>query len=370
MNDENLIVLFLCLITIAGLMWGPGNWNNSGTTSPPVGGAVPMQPNMTNYTVPQEYQLNRTYRLDTENVSATDAATINQSIGAMYQGLPENQSERLATTAAIAAESCRTGRPIDPTAFEAGQGIHREGYRLYHTVETLNNRFSQNIEPRRLETTIQNARQLGKYTPIVGAYNEYYEAACNFDRDRPATVERFYLASASLSVEVMFVQYGATYKASSAITRRASHTRAFRAVHSRFGDDALRVLMSETHWAARNSLAGVNEFILEQYTEANLSVPNDFNRTALRSQIESFETESRVDQEIENVTSESSSLETLLNQTSARQQVACVSNQRAGGGGFNGTIREIIADGEVTSTELRQLPDDVTTAVQSCLSGR
>lgn len=368
MADEVLKIIFLGLIIISAIVWGPVDSHSSETTPLIAGGGAPMPPDSGNNSVPEQYHLNTTYRLDTANVSAADAAVINQSIGAMYQRLPENKSERLATTAAIAGESCRTGHAINPTAFEAGQGVQRDGYRLYHTAETLNNRFSRNIDPERLRSTIQTAGKVGQYTPIVGAYNEYYEAACNFDRDRPETVERFYLASASLGIEVMFVQSGATYKASSAITRRASHTRTFRAVQTKFGDDALRILMSETHWAARNSLAGVNEFIVEQYTTANLSAPTEVNRTALATRIESFRTETDVEQGIGNVTTDSASLETLLNQTSSSRQIECVSNQSDGFGTLAGTISRIVADGEVTRNELSELPNGTSGAVQRCLS--
>lgn len=358
------------------------------------------------------------YELVLDNVSTEDAETINGTLRSFYQEMSSNETERLETTAELANESCNLST-IDATTFSTAAEVEREGYRLYQVSELLNNNYNQNIDTDRFRGVIQGAGRVGQYAPIVGSYNEYHEAACNFDRDDPESVERFYLASAALGTEIMFVQYGATYRASSRLTRAASHTRVYRTVQSRFGDKALALLMSETHWAARNTLSGAPSFIVEQYTEHNLTLETEVSLAAIQNQSEfignqstawlnqtSYLTnrslsntsvdneiedrtgevlnESTVDEQIENATSdiENSSvgesvdnisqdnltqeetLGDLLNESSATEAIECVSEQDIG----YSTLTGIISDGDVNLSELTQLSADRRQDIGDCLA--
>ena len=357
------------------------------------------------------------YELVLDNVSADETETINGTVRSFYQGMPSNETERLETTAEIANESCNLST-INATTFSTAADVQREGYRLYHVSELLSSNYNQNIDTDRLRVVIQGADRVGQYAPIVGSYNEYHEASCNFDRDDPESVEEFYLASAALGTEIMFVQYGATYRASSRLTRVASHTRAYRTVQTRFGDDALALLMSETHWAARNTLSGAPNFIVEQYTENNLTLESevilaeiqnqsDFirnestawvNQTAyltnntlsnasvddeIENRTQQVLNESTVDEQIENTTdnlenssvggslentsqanvTQEETLRDLLNESSAAEAVECVSAQDIG----YSTLTGIISDGDVQLSELTQLSNDTRQDIEDCL---
>lgn len=90
---------------------------------------------------------------------------------------------------------------------------------------------------------------------------------------------------------MVMVQYGVSYRVSSRVTRAASHSRVFRTVQARYGDDALRILMSETHWAVRQSLSGANDFVAEQYDQFNLTRQGSFNEIERRDLIDDFSTQ-------------------------------------------------------------------------------
>lgn len=366
---------------------------------------------------------NTTYRLDVSDLTANESATVNRTVRSFYRQLPENKSERLALTAEIARKSCQRGK-IDASAFKSSSELKRQTYRLYHTADALDTHFNRNIDPEDLKTVIRGADRIGKYAPILGSYNRYINASCNFDRDRPETVQDYYIASASLGVEVAMVQSGVAYRVSSKVTRVASHSRAFRTVQTRFGDDALSILMSETHWAARQRLAGVNEFVVEQYDQYNLTRQGALNETRIRelssripdtaqsvqnqtaeyvnSTLENTTIDERtqnvteqvlnnttVDEQITNATeetientsvnetvdvitntsvTENKTLGELLSNSGAKKKIKCVSKQ--GGSllsSLSAKISTIVADGRIEESEVEKLPEDTQVEIKDCL---
>lgn len=362
-----------------------------------------------------------------ENLSAEEARVINQTLRSFYTQLPENRTQRLEVSASIASEVCKDGVRISPTAFTTASDTRRQTYRLKHAAETINNNFNQNIKPGKFKRVIDGAGKLDQYTPIVGSYNRFYQASCQFDKDDPQSVEKFYVATASFGVEVLLVQYGATYKVASKATRMASHTRTFSMVQARFGDDALRILMSETHWAVRGSLGGVNDYVAMKYDEMSLNqTKSQMNISKLEQGAESFsnisedvsvtagnvtnstlsnttlgedvgntsdevlsnttldnqaknttedllsnESLNRTGDRISNTTSETEeNLRGLLNESSTTEKMSCVTSTLSDGnlfGSVTGAASNITSDGEVSTDEIMELSKEDRTEIANCL---
>lgn len=195
-----------------------------------------------------------------------------------FENLPENRSERLAVTAQMANASCANATEtanlsvVDPVE-NASSLSKRQLYRVKHGAETLQG-FNDRVDPKKVEAAIDTADTVATYATVVGTFQNYNEAACAFDRDDPESVEDYYLATATLTVELAMLQYGVAYRVSSKATRMASHTRTFGMIQSHFGDDALRIAMSETHWLVRGQMDGSQAMIASNTDEHNLSISN------------------------------------------------------------------------------------------------
>lgn len=187
-------------------------------------------------------------------------------------------------TAAIARQSCGLPRIPDFRSIENGSSeSKRQLYRVKHAATTLQ-AYEERIDPGRIQQSIEFAGTVAKYATVAGAYKEYRDASCAFNASKPETVEDYYIATAALTVELAMLQYGVSYKVASKATRMASHTSTFRMVQSRFGNDALRILMSETHWAVRGQVTGVQATVATELDQRNITMKNSsVNETAFRN---------------------------------------------------------------------------------------
>ena len=239
----------------------------------------------------EDTQQNRTQLLSTESEDCSEingtvfcgpaeqrSEEIRLAATHAFENLPENRSERLAVTAQMANASCANATEtanlavIDPVK-NASDLSKRQLYRVKHSAETLQ-RFNDRVDPEKVESAIDAADTVATYATVVGTLQKYNEAACAFDRDDPESVEDYYLATATLTVELAMLQYGVAYRVSSKATRMASHTRTFGMIQSHFGDDALRIAMSETHWLVRGQMDGAQAMIASNADEHNLSMSN------------------------------------------------------------------------------------------------
>lgn len=186
-------------------------------------------------------------------------------------------------TADIAQQSCNLPPIPDFQSIENGSSeSKRQLYRVTHAAKTLQ-AYDERIDPAKIQQSIEIAGTVAKYATVAGTYKEYRDTSCAFNVSKPETVEDYYIATASLSVELAMLQYGVSYKVASKATRMASHTATFRMVQSRFGNDALRILMSETHWAVRGQVAGVQATVASELDQRNITMRNSsVNETAFR----------------------------------------------------------------------------------------
>lgn len=306
------------------------------------------------------------------NLTEEKAHSIESGMQGFFAKLPENESERSETTAQVAKTSCREGDYINDAVFEGTDKLNRQGYRVYHAALTFNDEFNSDIQPDRVKTVITTTGKVAKYTTVIGAYNEYYEASCAFDEEDPESVKHFYYASAALGFELLLIQNQVYYKSALVLTRKASHTRAFRLVQSLFGDDALRILMSETHWLLRNSLQGANQFVGDEAASMNISLSEDgLAEDAVRATLEDeygFEFEA------------GQTLEDLLSRVDGRTIIECGKqvidkNADTGIGGIvesveNSDYYVIFSDGRLTETEINRLPVEMQNDVKNCLASK
>ncbi|MBX0288723.1 hypothetical protein EGH22_20545 [Halomicroarcula sp. F28] len=309
-------------------------------------------------------RLEKRYSLDTADVNRTEASQINDTLGTLYQHLPENQSQRIAETERLAAEICRRGSTVDPAMVEYGVTVATRSDQLDRGVTTLEANYNGQINA---DEVRQRLRQVdaSEYKPLVATYNQYYQAACNVDGDRQATIDRFYRASSALGIELLFVQHGANYTVNAPVPREDVQTRVMEALHSRLGDDAVQVWLSEVRWASRGDLRNLTDYVREQYRASTLSYDGILNRSELRARIAALETgldEQQISDATDRVT-----IQTLLERANDSEQVSCIITQRTDWDDLATQLVEITADDDVTATELETLPDEPRQDVVDCL---
>jgi len=372
MTAPRLVAVGLAGLFLLGAMYGaapaalsPAPSDQSEPTTATITEAGPDQASTSAITM-ESNRLEKRYTLDTAAVNRTEAAQINDTLGTFYQRLPENRSARLAQTKQLAADICRRGRTVDPAAVEQAMSVPDRDDQLGQAAQTLETNVNPHIDADRVQETIRQADDTDEYTPLVATYNAYYDAACNVDVDRQATLDRFYQASSALGVEFLFVQSGATYTVDGATPRTDVQGRTLETLQSRFGDDAVQLLLSETHWMSRGDLRNLSGYVREQYRQANLRYEGDIDRAALRARIDTLDGETTLDDtDIEAADSET--VQTLLERTNTSEQVRCVLNQRSSVDELATQAAEITADGKVTAAELQTLPDEPRAQVIDCL---
>ena len=208
------------------------------------------------------------------NATKSDIRAVNETMVHFFEKLPENKSERTATVAKVASESCALPK-TNETVFTAASYAHKRGQQLYHVARLMRTNFNSRIKPVQIHNAAQTSAKIGKYTTIVGTYNDYQEAACAFDRDDPESREDFYLASAALGFELLMFQYGMYYKTAFKANRVLSHQRTYRVVQSTFGDEALGLLMSGSYWLVHGTLQAAPKFVRERADEMNVTLSED-----------------------------------------------------------------------------------------------
>jgi len=309
------------------------------------------------------------------NMTPRKTENVRSVMSGFYSRLPENQSDRLNITSSVAETTCERSAKIDLTALNASSESKRQLYRVKHAAKSMS-AFNDKIKPSKIDTAISTASTAAQYTTVAGSYNEYYEAACAFDRDNPETVEDFYIASAALGVELAMMQYGVYYKVSSKTVRVASHTRTFRMVQAKFGDDALRIFMSEAHWAIRGQVNGVNRFIAEQAKKSNLDLnSSELNQSAFRKRLNRTERlsengtiETGINHTKDVVNKTSDSLIKLFEESSVDEKVECLSKLDGSLFGYVSNLVKEVANGEnVTREDLQKLSDKNKDKLRSCL---
>lgn len=309
------------------------------------------------------------------NMTPKKAQKIEGVMVGFYSELPSNESERLKETEEIANATCKEGEKIDHRVFENSSEANRQLYRVKHAAETIQN-FNNDIHPAKVQRAIEVTGDIGRYATVIGAYNEFYEASCAFDRNDPDTVEDYYIATAALGVEIALIQYGVYYKTSSKAARALSHTDTFRMVQAKFGDDALRILMSESHWAVRGSINGVNQFVADKLKEENVTVEEKgINKTDFRERLnrtDRLENKSEVEEEVatvaDDVDNTTKSLIDRFKNSSFDEKEKCLKNLE---GSYLGAAKDILAKlwekEEISKDDLGELSESNQDSLRRCL---
>ena len=198
---------------------------------------------------------------------------INESLKGFYGGLTKEQVQPKAVAAIAAKRTCSNLSKINRSLLVDPSNTQKASRILSHATEILNSNYdSVHVSPRRLRRVANGAGTLAKYTTLIGPWNAYYEASCRFDRNDPESVENYYISTGALVFELSMMQYQVYYKTSFKAVNIASHSRAYRTIHSTFGDDVFGLSMSISHWAARETLESVPLFVREKAVELNISV--------------------------------------------------------------------------------------------------
>ena len=221
------------------------------------------------------------------NATESEIQTINETMAHFFEDLPENKTERTAIVAKMADKSCAAGK-VNKTLFTSASLAHERGQQLYHVARLMRNNFNSRINPTRIRKVARRSAKIGKYTTIVGTYNDYHEAACAFNRDKPETVEDYYLASAALGFELLMFQYGMYYKTAFKANRVLSHSRTYRVVQSTFGDEALGLMMSGSYWLVHGTLQAAPNYVRNEADEMNITLSRDVVQKDRRGMIEQF----------------------------------------------------------------------------------
>lgn len=221
------------------------------------------------------------------NATESEIQAVNETMANFFEELPENETERMTVVAGMARRSCSYGT-VNETMFTTASFAHERGQQLYQVARLMRSNFNSRIKPTRIRNVAQTSAKIGKYTTIVGTYNDYHEAACAFDRDKPETVEDYYLASAALGFELLMFQYGMYYKTAFKANRALSHHRTYRVVQSTFGDKALGVMMSGSYWLVHGSLQAAPNFVRDRADEMNITVSSETTEVAHHRGVERF----------------------------------------------------------------------------------
>lgn len=216
---------------------------------------------------------NHTGPVSLENASREKKRAVNDSLRSFYGGLTAMESRPDEVAATAAQRSCSTLPKIN-RSFLTSPGETQERARvLSHAAGVLNSNYDNvHVSPAKLRTVADGAGTLAKYTTLIGPWNAYREASCAFDRDKPETVEDYYIATGALVFELAMMQNQVYYKTGFKAVNVASHNRAYRRIQTEFGDEVFGLSMSVSHWAARGSLESAFAFVREKAIAMNVSV--------------------------------------------------------------------------------------------------
>lgn len=309
------------------------------------------------------------------NMTAKKAEKINHTINHSFEKLPKNRSERLNRTSRVASRICTNSGKIDAEAVTALGESDRDLRRVKHVAQTIKNNFNSNIQPERVKRVIRITSKAGKYATFIGSYNQFYEASCAVERDDPESVKQFYLATAALGAEMALMQYSVPYKVASKTTRVASHTKTFRMVQAKAGDDGLRMLMSETHWLVRGGVDGLNSFLVQQSAEHNVSVNRtELSEDRLKERLKEIHGKEILRESAsaagKKVNETKSRAERVINKSSLDEKIACLKVLSEDAGVLSSLpakVAEILSDGEVHSEEIDQLSPEQRSKFVDCL---
>lgn len=191
-----------------------------------------------------------------------------------YSDLPANDSERKAETVKAATTICAGGKPINPTVFEASSEFERQSYRLEHGTNVIHENFNRHVSPTKLQSAMDRAGGLSKYTPLVGSYNRMHNASCEVSQDDEASLERFYIATASFGIEAALVQQQVFFKTSFIATRYTTNMLSLMKVRTVVGDKGYGLLLSEIHWAYRGGQQGATAYIISKTDDFDINKSN------------------------------------------------------------------------------------------------
>lgn len=153
------------------------------------------------------------------------------------------------------------------------------------------------------------------------------------------------------------------YKTAFKVTRKASHTRTFRTIQSVFGDDALRIVMSESYWLVHGSLNGLTSFIRDEAQERNLTISNaSADREKIRARLEkAYNTSIDPGERLAEAFADSSTEEKIH-----CSKTVITENYENRFEALN-TIRRVVEDGAVSISEVTKLSDEIQLGLIDCL---
>ncbi len=282
-----------------------------------------------------------------QNLTQTQAAAVNETMRQFFVRLPANETER---TARVARTVCGDLSAVEPPAENATRAEQ-----LYRASQLLT-RFTGGLQPATVRVAATGTRKAARLATAVGAYNEFYAASCAFDRDDPATVRRFYLASAALGFELLVVQYGAYYRVGSRAGRAVVRADRFGVMQQTLGPDTLRLLVTESHWLAVGSLDGAEAYRNRTADAVNVAFDDSLDRAVVRQHLE----------RVHDVTVRPS-LAALLDRVEPETAVGCLRDLAADVPRLDRRLPEIVADGRVRAAELQWLPSDARDRLAACL---
>lgn len=221
------------------------------------------------------------------NASEEKLRQVNETMAHFFEKLPANKSERMETVATAANTSCGF-YPINASLFNAASSAHERGQQLYRVAQVMNEHFNSRIQPSQIRSAAQDARKVGQYATVIGTYNNYVKASCPFDRDKPETVEDYYLATAALGFELLMFQYSMYYKTAFTVTRKVSHTHTYRVFQVTYGDKALGMVMSGTYWLTHGTLQAAPKFVRDELDQMNINTTANVSGGNYSSQVEQF----------------------------------------------------------------------------------
>lgn len=292
--------------------------------------------------------------IELQNMSSVKKEEIGKIAKNFYKEMPRNKSERLEVTAEIANNVCSDLEKIDKDAFSAASDTKRQAYRIKHAAQIIEENFNREISPEKIERVISGAGEVGRFVTVVGPYNKFVEDSCQLEKGKPETVEDFYVSSASLGLELALVQYGIYYKGASEVTRMASHSRTFRMVQTKLGDDALGAVMSETHWAVRNTFQGANQFSSQFMRENGLEGEIKINETKARAKA------------IDKYDLATNKTQNALKDIDLEEKISCL--KESANWRIADKVTDILSDMNVEENEVQNLPPAVQEDFTKCLS--
>lgn len=175
--------------------------------------------------------------------------------------------------------------------FEASSEFDRQSYRLEHGANVIHENFNTHVSSTKLQSAMDRAGRLSKYTPLVGSYNRMHNASCAVTPDNEASLERFYIATASFGIETALVQQQVFFKTSFVATRYTTNTLSLMKVRTVVGDKGYGLLLSEIHWAYRGGQQGATTYIISKSTDLDINastVEREAIENASREQYEKY----------------------------------------------------------------------------------